>query len=656
MKPKPATRFVLIGLGAILLLGLGMVVLPKVNAQTTAYPYYVERVTDIAPGGRDANPEWLTEVKGDLYFRADDQDAGLELWKYSPRTGKATLAADINKGPGDSTPEWLTVYGYDIYFTAADDQIGRQLWRHSTLSGETHKVFVKEQSHLGVPVGSDPQWLEFMGPILFFTADSGAKHGRELWAYDTRDARTWRVKDINPGAADSEPKYLLADGQRLYFTADDGVHGRELWRSDGTESGTFMVKDILAGPRSSSPDSFNKLGDQYVFAADDGYHGRELWRSYGFAASTSMVKDIYSGTLDADPGWSNRLGESVVFFPAETKEYGNELWRYDQQGGAYLLADINVGDNDSDPAAIGDLGWVMFFSADDGDTGRELWKTEPPYGVARQVIDINPGEDDSTPKTLEKLGTTLFFIADDGEHGEELWVSELPYETADLLKDIKPGKRGSIPEFKLGEFTDTKSNALRIGWTIYFTAGDGKHGVELWQISTGALPQTGFAPGVVSKVAAKPHNAYQKMSGLWLEIPKFEEINEIVGVPKAGNSWNVDWLGPKNVGYLSGTAFPTWQGNTVISGHVYNADGNPGPFVNLGDLSWGDEVIIHAWGQQHIYQVRAVDRWVDPNDESILAHKDHDWITLITCRGYRETSDTYRWRTVAQAVLIKIIE
>ena len=130
MKPKPATRFVLIGLGAILLLGLGMVVLPKVNAQTTAYPYYVERVTDIAPGGRDANPEWLTEVKGDLYFRADDQDAGLELWKYSPRTGKATLAADINKGPGDSTPEWLTVYGYDIYFTAADDQIGRQLWRH----------------------------------------------------------------------------------------------------------------------------------------------------------------------------------------------------------------------------------------------------------------------------------------------------------------------------------------------------------------------------------------------------------------------------------------------------------------------------------------------------------------------------------------------
>lgn len=146
----------------------------------------------------------------------------------------------------------------------------------------------------------------------------------------------------------------------------------------------------------------------------------------------------------------------------------------------------------------------------------------------------------------------------------------------------------------------------------------------------------------------------EDLGGMWMEIPDLDQQAAIVGAPKEGNSWNLAWLGPDEVGYLSGTAFPTLQGNTVISGHINLPDGSPGPFADLMELSFDDEIIIHAWGQDYIYRVREVYDWVDPNDESLLAHKDHDWITLITCRGYDEERGFYRWRGAVQAVLVEI--
>src|SRR3954451_1087386 len=52
------------------------------------------------------------------------------------------------------------------------------------------------------------------------------------------------VKNINPNGS-SDPQSLTVVGNRVFFTADDGVHDRELWVSDGTTTGTHMVKDIL---------------------------------------------------------------------------------------------------------------------------------------------------------------------------------------------------------------------------------------------------------------------------------------------------------------------------------------------------------------------------------------------------------------------------
>jgi LPXTG-site transpeptidase (sortase) family protein len=164
------------------------------------------------------------------------------------------------------------------------------------------------------------------------------------------------------------------------------------------------------------------------------------------------------------------------------------------------------------------------------------------------------------------------------------------------------------------------------------------------------LPPTGFAPGRVTA----PHEGAQPFAlrgGLELEVPVLGIQVPIVGVPADGGSWGVNWLNDQ-AGWLQGTAFPSWPGNSVLTGHSYLASGLPGPFVDLKELSWGDEIILHVFGYRHVYRVQRR-LFVLPDDISVIAHKDDPWLTLITCYGFDEARDAYRYRIVVQAVWVR---
>lgn len=165
------------------------------------------------------------------------------------------------------------------------------------------------------------------------------------------------------------------------------------------------------------------------------------------------------------------------------------------------------------------------------------------------------------------------------------------------------------------------------------------------------LPATGFTPERVTNLPEQPLGSRYKMYGdLWLEIPDINVKTTIVGVPLLRDHWDVTWL-REDVGYLYGTAFPTWRGNTGIAGHVTLPSGSPGPFAELDRLTFGDQVIIHAWGLRHVYEVREA-AYALPGDMSVLQHEEYDWLTLISCKGYDERLGDYRWRFVTRAVLI----
>jgi LPXTG-site transpeptidase (sortase) family protein len=165
------------------------------------------------------------------------------------------------------------------------------------------------------------------------------------------------------------------------------------------------------------------------------------------------------------------------------------------------------------------------------------------------------------------------------------------------------------------------------------------------------IPATGFAPGRLTILPAQKI-AYAN-SDLWLEIPKLGVVMDIVGVPQSHGTWDVTWLG-RDAGWLEGSAFPTWQGNTVITGHVWDALNRPGPFVNLHTLLHNDQVILHGWGDEYVYAVRSVGQVHPDETNAIMHHEEHSWVTLVTCHGYDEMTGGYRYRVIVRAILVDV--
>ena len=168
------------------------------------------------------------------------------------------------------------------------------------------------------------------------------------------------------------------------------------------------------------------------------------------------------------------------------------------------------------------------------------------------------------------------------------------------------------------------------------------------------LPSTGFAPDKETILPVQLDEfAYTNMGDFWLDIPVLNVKIPIVGVPRAADSWNVDWLGAQ-AGWLEGTAYPTWNGNSVITGHVYLADGTPGSFSELKTLQYGDQIKIQAWGQTYTYEVRESKRVSTANIKGALQHEELDWLTLVTCEEYQMFWQTYAARRVVRAVLVSV--
>jgi LPXTG-site transpeptidase (sortase) family protein len=168
------------------------------------------------------------------------------------------------------------------------------------------------------------------------------------------------------------------------------------------------------------------------------------------------------------------------------------------------------------------------------------------------------------------------------------------------------------------------------------------------------LPSTGFAPNRVTDLGNIPHETYIQTGGITIEIPALNINIPIVGVPLRNGDWNVSWLG-RQAGWLEGSAFPSWNGNSVITSHVYLSNGLPGPFVDLGKLKYGEKVIIHAYGRKYSFEVRS-NKIVEPNDTSAFQHEETPWLTLVTCREYDEGTNTYRKRVVIRAVLVSVLD
>ncbi len=167
------------------------------------------------------------------------------------------------------------------------------------------------------------------------------------------------------------------------------------------------------------------------------------------------------------------------------------------------------------------------------------------------------------------------------------------------------------------------------------------------------IPVTGFAPNVVTRLDVETRPTYDP-TGLVLEIPVIKVNAPVAGVQLKDGSWDVSWL-QNQVGWLNGTAYPTWTGNSVLTGHTVNAVGQPSIFSKLRQLNVGEYIYVYDRGYRYTYKVES-NKLVQPDDITVLKHEDKAYLTLITCDAYDEKAGTYLKRIAVRAVLVDVRE
>jgi ELWxxDGT repeat protein len=198
-------------------------------------------VADIRSGVASSDPRYLTNVKGNVFFRASDGTSGQELWRSTGSAAGTVLVKDMNPGAAGSYPESLTNLSGTLMFSAYEPAAGIELYR-----------------------------------------SNGSTSG------------TFRLADLRPGPTGSGPRDLVMHEGFLYFSANDGVNGRELFRSGIFASSLIGLGDLRPGPLGSNPNDLTSGGTYLTFAGNDGLHGTEVWSLHNPASAallgTSEVK------------------------------------------------------------------------------------------------------------------------------------------------------------------------------------------------------------------------------------------------------------------------------------------------------------------------------------------------------------------------------
>ncbi|WP_083629615.1 ELWxxDGT repeat protein [Tenacibaculum agarivorans] len=420
---------------------------------------------DINPGNRSSSPKDFVELNGKLYFSAIGATVNRELWVTDGTPTGTKLLKDIRPGRSGSGANDFILFNNKIYFEANDGVHGSELW---VTDGTEEGTQMLKDIAPGI-ASSFLSDFEVFDNKLYFEASDGV-NGEELWVTDGTEIGTQMVKDINPGINGSQVSYLTTYNGKLYFMAYQNATGSELWVTDGTESGTQLFVNIHPDTGWSSPSYLYVFNGKLYFRATDGVNGNELWESDGTVMGTKLTVDILPGFTGSNPR-NFATYDNNMYFSASDGTTGHELWVTDGTPmGTSIVKDIDPErSNSSSPADFTILDGKLYFRANGPMAGQELFVTDGTESGTQQVSFIDPSTSNSSLIDMIAWNNQLLFSARDNITGHELWISDGTEAGTQLLKDIRVGSSSSSPR-GLTVFNNK----------VYFRANDNIHGQELW--------------------------------------------------------------------------------------------------------------------------------------------------------------------------------
>ncbi len=318
--------------------------------QEVVRPKRPQRMTRTAPGGGFGER---------VFFEADTDDTGRELWLTDGTAEGTKLVADLEPGEDGSNPFNLTAVGHRLVFTTTvfgeggGEEGGGEEGGEGDDEGSAESIYVTDgETTQSIDVPDLDGWYynnftftEHDGVVYFsgsFFNPTTTDFETQLFRIDidgTGKGTISQVSDLEDSDGTFEIGQIKSTDAGLFITrfVRDGV---DLYFSDGTKPGTVRV----GGP--FQPNLFGSILNETnslafnggLLFTTDGDSGAELWFSNGEAAGTTQRELIGS---DSIYGLTELDGEAQFF------ANGNELWGTDgSENNAKRLRDLPASGNE----------------------------------------------------------------------------------------------------------------------------------------------------------------------------------------------------------------------------------------------------------------------------------------------------------------------
>ncbi|WP_339660281.1 T9SS type A sorting domain-containing protein [uncultured Polaribacter sp.] len=348
-------------------------------------------------GNLDSEPKFQTELNGKIYFAADDNIHGRELFVFDGTS--TSLVKDINPGFQSSNPFDFYLVNNKLFFKAYTLEKGYELW--VTDGKETGTKIVKDINPTGDAFVNDGRAYVRIGEFsqfnneLYFYADNGT-NGMEPWKSDGTEAGTIMLKDINSGAnpsfrpaLDVRPKFVPYNNEMYFFAVKTGTENSatktEMWKTNGTSSGTILVSPVNSLAKegtfyTSNLFTFNNL--LYFNAEGRFTRKRNLIKTDGTTAGTKIVTELKSNT-EVYP-----LKNKIYYLFDDRQGAGEEIWAIDKDDNTALVKDIVEGSQGINPTNFYIHNDCLYFAIRNKTYQTELWRlsdtTEPKFLYSKE--------------------------------------------------------------------------------------------------------------------------------------------------------------------------------------------------------------------------------------------------------------------------------